>query len=369
MASTIPHSDRQMTSAGVGPKRALNRVHFCGTGSFAPDQIVRNEDLARLGADEEWIIQRTGIRERRHAPRTMSTGDMAYEAGRRCLEQAGVKPEAVDLMIICTMTPDYFTPSTSCLVQKRLGLRSACMDLNAACSGFLYGMITGAQFVQSGSAQHVLVIGADVMSRVANPNDVKTYPLFGDGAGALLMSGEPQHDLDESHDVVSSVASEARRGEDESGGILAYTLGADGDTEGWLCVPGGAYREPLTIDSLNAKRNFLIMDGRPVFKWAVRTIADSILEVMRDASVVPDDIALVVLHQANIRIIDAAVSDLGFPSERVFVNLDRYGNTSAGSIPLALDEANREGRIQRGDKILFCGFGSGLSWGACVVQW
>lgn len=369
MASTISQSDRQSSIEDETPKRMLNRVHFCGTGSFAPDQVVGNEDLARLGADEEWIIQRTGIRERRHAPKSMSTGDMACMAGQRCLEQAGVPPEAVDLMIICTMTPDYFTPATSCLVQKRLGMRSACMDLNAACSGFLYGMITGAQFVQSGSARYVLVIGADVMSRVANPNDVKTYPLFGDGAGALLLSSEPQLDHDDGHGSLASPSALSRPDVAESGGILAYNLGADGDTEGWLCVPGGAYREPLTPDTLNAKRNYLVMDGRPVFKWAVRTIADSIIQVMKDASVGPEDISLVVLHQANIRIIDAAVSALGFPRDRVFVNLDRYGNTSAGSVPLALDEANREGRIQRGDKILFCGFGSGLSWGACVAQW
>lgn len=363
MASTIPHNDLHIAPAGLMPDHALNRVQFCGTGSYAPDNIVRNEDLARLGADEQWIVQRTGIRERRHAPADMSTSDMAYEAGRRCIEQAGIAPELIDLLIVSTMTPDYFTPATSCLVQKRLGIRAACMDLNAACSGFLYGLVTGSQFIQTGCARHVLVIGADVMSRVANPNDVKTYPLFGDGAGAMLLARRNDRE----------VSPRNRRGilasHGGNAGLLAYTLGADGDTEGWLCVPGGAYKEPATLATVAAKRNFLVMDGRPVFKWAVRMIADSIQDVMRRAHVTPDEISLVVLHQANIRIIDAAVSDLGFAHDRVFVNLDRYGNTSAGSVPLALDEANREGRLQRGDKVLLCGFGSGLSWGACVLQW
>lgn len=365
--SSIPQSQSVESQHREFSPRALQGVRFCATGSYAPDQVVRNEDLKRLGCDEDWIVQRTGIRERRHLPRDLATGDMAYEAGRRCIEQSGVDPSTIDMLILATMTPDYFTPSTSCLIQKRLGIQAASMDLNAACAGFLFGMITGSQFVSNGSARHVLVIGADVMSRVANPNDVKTFPLFGDGAGALLLgadASESQRKLrgDESNGAIAGSIRPA-------GGILSYTLGSDGDTEGWLCVPGGAYREPLTPESLDAKRNFLIMDGRPVFKWAVRMIADAIMDVLKQAMLAPDDISLVVLHQANIRIIDAAVSDLGFRRESVFVNLDRYGNTSAGSIPLALDEANREGRIQHGDKVLFCGFGSGLSWGACVVEW
>lgn len=324
-------------------------VKFLATGSYAPDQVVPNEALARLGCDEEWIVQRTGIKERRHAPPEISTGDMAYEAGMRCLEQAGVSPDDVQLLILSTMTPDYAAPNTSCLLQKRMGIRGACMDINAACSGFLYGMITGSQFVHSGCAKHALVIGADVMSRVANPDDLKTFPLFGDGAGAVLLGAE----------------SDPNQGT----GIISYQLGADGDTEGWLCVRGGGFKEPITPESVAAKRHFLVMEGRPVFKWAVRMIADSIIEVLANANVKAEEIGLVVLHQANMRIIDAAVSGLGFRPEAVVVNVDRYGNTSAGSIPLALDEAHRAGRIERGDKVLFCGFGAGLSWGACVVQW
>lgn len=367
MASTVPQSKPIESDYTECLTRSMSNVRFSATGSFAPAEVVRNADLARLGCDESWIIQRTGIRERRHAPQEMATGDMAYEAGRRCLQNANLDPSQVDLLILATMTPDYFTPATSCLVQKRLGMKCAAMDLNAACSGFLFGMITGAQFVQNGCANNVLVIGADVMSRVANPNDVKTFPLFGDGAGALLMTRSS--DYSPGHGPSNGSSMIERNAIGPRGGILSYVIGSDGDTEGWLCVPGGGYRERLTTESLAAKRQFLIMDGRPVFKWAVRMIAEAILEAMGQANLGPEDISLVVLHQANIRIIDAAVSDLGFPRENVFVNLDRYGNTSAGSIPLALDEANREGRLRRGDKVLFCGFGSGLSWGACVVEW
>lgn len=327
-------------------KRSITGVQILGTGSFAPSEIVRNEDLLPLGYDPDWIIQRTGIRERRRAAAHEATSDLAYAAARHCLDNAQVSPEELDLILVATMTPDMLTPSTACHLQRRLGSTAAAMDLNAACSGFMYGLVTGGQFVKTGAMKRVLVIGADLMSRTVNPEDRKTFPLFGDGAGAVLLGAGA-----------------------EDRGLLSFALGADGTGTELLCIPGGGSREPLTKETLDAKRQFMFMDGRSVFKWAVRTCADVMRQTIEEADLTPDDIDLLVLHQANIRIIDAAVEALGVPREKMFVNLDRYGNTSAGSIPLALDEARREGRIHPGDNILMCGFGAGLAWGAGVMRW
>ncbi len=220
------------------------------------------------------------------------------------------------------------------------------MDLNAACSGFVYSLVTGAQFVATGGSKCALIIGADTLSRILDPADKKTFPLFGDAAGAVVIG----------------------KGTDKQG-LLSYTLAADGSGGPLLCVPGGGSREPSSPEMVAAKRQFLAMDGRPVFKWAVRTVSESLQQAIDGAGLTAKDIDLVVLHQANIRIIDAAVADLGFDPEKVQVNLDKYGNTSAGSIPLALDEAQREGRIKRGDNVLMCGFGAGLTWGTAVLKW
>ncbi|MCA9226773.1 MAG: beta-ketoacyl-ACP synthase III [Pirellulaceae bacterium] len=325
---------------------SLTGVQILATGAYAPANEVRNEDLAEHGYDADWIVQRTGIRARRRATRDEATSDMAVAAATRCLEQAQVARDDVDLLIVATMTPDSPAPSTACLVQQRLGLRCAAFDLNAACAGFMYGLATGMQFIKTGASRRALVIGADLMSRTVNPVDSKTFPLFGDGAGAVLLGP----------------------GKSEQG-LLAYTLGADGGGADLLCIPGGGSREPLTPVSLDAGRQFLRMDGRAVFKWAVRMVADSIVDVLRAAELAPNELDLVVLHQANVRIIESAMSDLGIDREKVLVNLDRYGNTSAGSMPLVLDEAHRAGRIRNGDHILMCGFGAGLAWGAAVMRW
>lgn len=311
-----------------------------------PEKVVPNEDLSSLGCDPQWIIQRTGIRERRHAPEGIATSDMAYESAIAALKSAGVDASEIDLIVVGTFTPDSSTPSTACRLQERLGIRAAAMDVSAACAGFLYAMITAAQFIKTGTSQRALVVGADLLSRIANPEDKKTYPLFGDGAGAVVLGP----------------------GSDEQG-MLSYTLGSEGDGGPLLCVPGGGSREPLTPEALSEGKQYLYMDGRSVFKWAVRVIEDSIRDVLHHAELTPDDISLVLLHQANVRIIDAACDNLGFPREKMVVNLDLYGNTSAGSVPLVLDEAMEKGLIQRGDRILLCGFGAGLSWGTTVFQW
>jgi 3-oxoacyl-[acyl-carrier-protein] synthase-3 len=282
-----------------------------------------------LGYDADWIVQRTGIHERRHAPPEQATSDVGYEAASACLESAGISPAEIDLILVATMTPDYPMPSTACLIQERLGCLAPAMDLNVACAGFMFAMITGMQFVKTGCSRRVLVIGVDLMSRVVNP------------------AGPAESDR----------------------GLLAYTLGAEGDAAKILSQPAGGTREPLTAEALAAGRQFIHMEGRAVFKWAVRVLIYSTRDALRHASLSAADIDLFVFHQANIRIIDAALSDLNIDREKVFVNFDRYGNTSAGSMPLILDEACRQGRLRRGDSVLLSGFGGGLAWGTAVMNW
>lgn len=324
----------------------LTGVQILATGSYAPDEIVTNGDLAELGYDANWIVQRTGIHERRRTPQHLASSDLAYHAVRHCLETADVTATELDLILLATCTPDTFMPSAACHLQKRLGTSAAAMDLNAACAGFIYALITGAQFIKTGCSRRVLVVGADTMMRTVDPEDRKTFPLFGDGAGAVLL-GPGSHEQ----------------------GLVSYTLGADGRGADLLCIPGGAYREPTTIESLPAKRQFIQMQGRHIFKWAVRMVADAIRGVLQDAQIATEEVAAVVMHQANARIIDAVATELDLPPETMIANLDRYGNTSAGSIPLVLDEACSQGRIGPGDFVVFCGFGAGLTWGAALMRW
>ncbi len=342
----------------LGP--ALN-MRVAGTGAYVPEHRVTNDDLALVGCDSQWIVQRTGMRERRRADASQATSDLAYLAAIDCLSQSGIEASDIDLLLVATMTPDHFTPSTACIVQQRLGCLAPAMDLNAACSGFVYAMITAAQFVQSGAARNALVIGSEVMTRTVNPSDPKTYPLFGDGAGAVLLQPCDPSEVDASlpwESVPKSMPS----------GILSFTLGSEG-SPGSLYIPAGGYREPLNQAGLDEGRQYMRMDGRAVFKWAVRCVVDSCQDVLAAAGYTTDDVDLLVLHQANLRIIEAAVHHFGMPMDRVVINLDRYGNTSAASIPLALDEAHRSGRLARGDLVLLCGFGAGMTWGASLVRW
>lgn len=329
------------------PLRSLTGVRIVATGSYVPDPIVTNEDLHRtLGFDPAWIVQRTGIRERRHAPAEQATSDLCLEAARRAMEQAGVSPDDIDLVLVGTFTPDMSFPATACLVQDRLGIRAPAVDLQAACAGFMYALVTGAQFVATGCSKLALVIGADCNSRILNPKDQSTYPLFGDGAGAVLLAaGSPEQ------------------------GLVSYTIGADGSGGDLLSRPMGGSRVPIRCDLVEQGLHYLQMDGRAVFKWAVRLLDESITAVLGAANLAARDIDLVILHQANIRIVYAATDVLGIDRKNVFINLDRYGNTSAGSIPLAIDEARQQGRIKPGDRVLLSGFGAGLAWGTAVWRW
>lgn len=324
----------------------LTGVEILSCGAYAPPRIVTNEDLAQHGYDAQWIVQRTGILARRWSDDGVAASDLGYEAATRCLAQANLSASELDLIVLATMTPDSPIPSTACQVQRRLGGRAAAMDVGAACAGFMFALATGMQFIKTGNARRVLVIGTDVMTRTIDPADKRTFPLFGDGAGAVLLG--------------------AGSGDQ---GLLAYSLGSDGSGADLLCIPGGGSREPLTPERLAAGRQFIRMEGRAVFKWAVNLLADSIRQVVAGAGLTTDDLSLVVLHQANRRILDAAADALGIARDKLLINLDQYGNTSAGSIPLALNEALVAGRLRRGDNVLLSGFGAGLAWGTAVLRW
>jgi len=322
-------------------------VQVVSCGSFVPEQVVTNQDLnAQFGFDSNWIEQRTGILERRHAPPEMATSDMCVEAARKAIRAGRIDPQDIDLLVVATFTPDYHCPSTACLVQDQLGLDCPAFDAAAACAGFKYAMISASQFVATGNAKTALVVGADCMSRIINPNDQRTYPLFGDGAGAVVLTrGEPHQ------------------------GFLCYQMGSDGSGGGLLDRPAGGTRDPMTHESLESGAHYLKMDGRSVFKWAVRLLTDTTELMLDKAGMSVHDVSLFLFHQANIRIIGAATEQLGIPPEKVFNNLQKYGNTSGGSIPIAMDEAFRAGRINRGDTLLLCGFGAGLTWGTSLFRW
>lgn len=333
-------------ATGRSPVRTLMGVQVAGTGSFVPDNVVTNEDLASLGCDAEWIIKRTGIRERRHAPPGINTGDMSVTAAERAMRAAGVAREDVDLLLLATFTPDRLFPATATMVQDQLGLNCGAMDLAAACSGFIYALVTGMQFVATGGSKCALVIGADTNSRVLDPTDKKIYPLFGDGAGAvILVPGSPEQ------------------------GALSYTLGADGSGADLLCRNTGGVARPFDPSLGDDRSRYVSMEGRPIFKWAVRWIEESSRQLTAAADLSLDQVDFWLLHQANARILDAAVESLGLERDRVIMHLDRYGNTSAGSIPIALDETLRAGRIKRGHHLVMSGFGAGLTWGSTVFRW
>lgn len=346
-------AERRSSTADIARKPLTRRtcslmgVKIVGSGSYVPDNIVTNANLReRYGFDPDWIEQRTGIFARRHAPRDLATSDLCVEAARRAIDNAQVTPADIDLLVVGTFTPDHVCPSTACLVQERLGLDVPAFDVSAACSGFVYSLATASQFVATGNSKLALVIGGDTCSRIVNPLDKKIAPLFGDGAGAVLVT----------------------RGTSEQG-LLCYQLGADGSGGSLLeCATSGT-RHPVTVDDVTAGRQFLNMDGRNVFIWAVRVVEDTIRLVLEKSNLRLEDVSLFVLHQANARILDHAVEKLGIPREKVLMQVDRYGNTSAGSIPLALDEAHRAGRVHAGDTIVMCGFGGGLTWGTAVFRW
>jgi 3-oxoacyl-[acyl-carrier-protein] synthase-3 len=318
-----------------------------GIGSYVPDGVITNDYLGQhYGCDADWIVKRTGITERRHALPHQATSDLCYEASIRCIEKTGIDRKDIDMVICGTYTPDMSFPSTACLLQDRLGLRCGAMDVQAACAGFVYAFATGAAHVLSGLSKCCLVLGADTNSRIANPRDPKTYPLFGDGAGAVLLVPSSKHY-----------------------GILSCSMGSDGSGGDLLSRPACGSRLPPSVDMLDKGLQYLAMDGRAVFRWAVSILCDTTKDVLADTGLTIGDIDLFVPHQANQRIINAAMDVLNIPRERVYCNLHKYGNTSAASIPLALDEAEQEGLIKRDSLIVMSGFGAGLAWGTIVLRW
>lgn len=325
----------------------LMGVQIQGIGTYLPDLVVTNQQLeSQYGFEEGWIQRRTGILERRYAADDEGTSDLAAQAGRKAIAAAGLTNADIDMVVVGTFTPDYLCPSTACLVQQKLNLDAAAMDVQAACSGFMYALATGAQFVATKNCRNVLVVGADINSRIVEPNDQRTAPLFGDAAGAV---------------VVTEGSSEQ--------GLECYQLGADGAGGEMLDRPVGGTARPLTAEAVAAGDHYLKMDGRNVFKWAIQAVVESIGQVLKTSGETPDDVKLFVLHQANIRIIDHAMKVLGIPKDKVFNNLQLVGNTSAASIPLALEQAASEKDLQAGDLVLMCGFGAGLTWGTGLFRW
>lgn len=324
-------------------------VGILGIGHYLPERIVRNQDLpVELQTSDDWITSRTGIKARRVAQPEQATSDLATAAGRKALADAKVDASEIDLILVATMTPDCPMPNTATIVQEKLGaFKAGAMDVNVACSGFAYALTAGSQFVASGLNRRVLVIGADVMTRVVDWKDRSTCVLFGDGAGAVLLGPI----------------------DDPSLGILSVHLGADGRGGKHLRVPAGGSRLPHNSPTAKAEDFFLQMDGKEVYRFAVQVIGQAAEQSLRKAGLAPSDVKLFIPHQANSRIIEAAAKRLGLRSEQVFINVEHYGNTSCGSIPIALSEAVEQKRFTLGDVVVMVGFGGGLSWGAITLRW
>jgi 3-oxoacyl-[acyl-carrier-protein] synthase-3 len=313
-----------------------------------PEQILTNEELARqIDTNDEWIVSHTGIRQRRIAGSEDTTASLAVKAAQRALDVADLSPTDLDLIIVSTSSPEYIFPATACLVQDRLGAeRAGAFDLLAACSGFIYALNMATQSIRSGSVRNALVIGAETLSRMVDWNDRNTCILFGDGAGAFVLQAS-----------------------EERGGMISAVMRSDGSGGDLLIVPGGGSRMPASLETVTNGKHYIQMNGREVFRFATRVMAQATDEAIKQAGMTLDDIRLVIPHQANLRIINTALRMLDVPMDCCFVNLDRYGNTSTASIPIAACEAFEQGRLQPGDPVVFVGFGAGLTWGAGVVVW
>jgi len=325
----------------------LSFVKFLGIGSTAPEKILSNLDLEKMiDTSDEWILSRTGIAERRIVEPEVATSDLAYEASIKALEDASMDPEDIDGIVVGTITPDYIFPSTACVLQSLLGANNAfAFDVLAGCSGFIYALHVAKGLIQSGGSKNLLVVGAETVSKIMNYEDRTTCILFGDGAGAAVITTT------------------------DTPGILSSCLGANGDGGKFLYMPAGGSRMPTSEETVKNGSHFLRMEGKEVFKEAVKALQSSTLEAIKQADITPDDIDLLIPHQANYRIIEAVRKRLELPEEKVFSNLDRYGNTSSASVPIALDEAVKSGRLKRGDIVVFSAFGAGFTWGASVVRW
>lgn len=323
-------------------------VGILGIGSYVPEKIVTNLELEqKIDTTDKWIVERTGIRERRVINPGQATSDLATKAAEKALQDAGATAEEIDLIIVGTVTPDMVFPSVACLVQQNIkAVNAAAFDLTAVCSGFIYGISVANAFIKAGTYKKILVIGAESLSTITNWEDRNTAILFGDGAGAVVL------------------------GEVSPGyGIIGMDLGAEGNGGHLLNVPGGGSRMPTTAESISQGQHFIHMDGNEVFKFAIKIMGETVNKALANAKLSQEDINCLVPHQANLRIIQSAAKRLGLPLEKVVINLDKYGNTSAASIPLALDEGVKSGRIKNGDIIAIVGFGGGLTWGAGIIRW
>lgn len=323
-------------------------VSIVATGSYLPRRVLTNAELAsRVDTSDEWITTRTGIKERHIAAPEQATSDLAAEAAQRALRRAGLAPDALDMIVVATITPDMSFPSTACLVQKAIGaVRAVCFDLNAACSGFLYAMETARQYIASGTVNNALVIGAEKLSAITDWQDRSTCVLFGDGAGAVVL-----------------------RSRAETRGLIATAMASDGTLSHLLLLPGGGSRNPATEQTVKDRLHYLRMAGKEVFKYAVSSMLAASRAVLKQAGVRIEDVGCIIPHQANRRIIEAIGERLGGPMDRYFINLQRTGNMSAASIPVALDEAVRGGIVKGRQLVLLMAFGGGFTWGATLLEW
>ncbi len=325
-------------------------VRIIGIGHYVPEKVVTNFDFEKiLDTSDEWIRTRTGIKERRFASPDQATSDLSYEAAKIAIERAGITPQDLDIIVVATTTPDMFFPATACLVQAKLGIRErACFDMEAACPGFIYGLtvMQGLLTVENNGIKTALLIGAETLTRIMDPEDRSTVVLFGDGAGAAVLTKD-----------------------DSEFGIIATYLGGDGELGDLLYVPAGGSRMPASEETVKKRLHYTKMKGREVFKNAVQWMQQSALIVLEKAGMKPEDVTWLVPHQANIRIIEATRERLGLPQEKVYVNIDKYGNTSAASIPIALSEMYEKGLLKKGDIVLLVAFGAGFTWGAALLRW
>lgn len=323
-------------------------VGIVGTGYYVPEKILTNFDLENMvETNNEWIVERTGISERRIADENVPTSEIAIHAAENALKNAGVSPEEIDLIIFATLTPDTVIPSAACIIQNKLkAVNAAAFDLSAACSGFVYGISVGSQFIKSGMYKKVLVVAAETLSKLVNWEDRNTCILFGDGAGAAVLSQV-----------------------EDGYGILGIELGADGSGGDFLNVPASGSLHPATTKTIEDKLHYIHMNGSEVFKFAIKIMGEAALKSLDVAGLKPEDIDCLIPHQANIRIIKSAAKRLSLPMDKVVVNVDKYGNTSAASIPIALSEAVESSRIKKGDVVVLVGFGAGLTWASCVMKW
>jgi 3-oxoacyl-[acyl-carrier-protein] synthase-3 len=327
----------------------VNRARIIGTGSYAPERVVTNAELSKkVATSDEWIVERTGIRERRMAADGEVTSDMAMKASIRALEMAGVKAEDLDMIVVGTISPDMPMPACAAFLQHKLGAKKAfCFDLSAACAGSLFGMSVASQFIATGQVKRALVVGVELLTRIIDWEDRNTCVLFGDAAGAMVLGPSS----------------------DQKRGVLSTHLHTDGAQTGILCIPGGGSLHPFSEEVLKNKWHKVSMNGREVFKFAVRSLTDALNEAFTTNGVSAKEVHHLVAHQANTRIIDAVLDRTGIPAERVFLNIDKYGNTSSASLPMTLDEAVRGNRIKEGDLIAMMAIGAGMSWGSAMVRW